>query len=118
MPTELDECKKNRQPSGLPVFISLFFLPRSGLVQQFIRRRFCSFMAYRTEKNYIYWMKRYIFFHHKRHPKDMEVQEIEAFLTHLAVQELLGHKDVSTTMIYNHVLRQKGIRPVKSPLDD
>jgi len=32
------------------------------------------------------------------------------------VQELLGHRDVSTTMIYLHVMR-KGALGVKSPMD-
>ena len=39
----------------------------------------------RTEDSYTDWVKRFILFHDKRHPKDMGKTEIEAFLTHLAV---------------------------------
>mgnify|MGYP001025394385 CR=1 FL=1 len=39
----------------------------------------------RTENTYVNWMKRYILFHKKRHPKEMGENEIEEFLTHLAV---------------------------------
>jgi len=39
----------------------------------------------RTEASYISWIKRYILYHNKRHPKDMGKKEVEAFLTHLAV---------------------------------
>jgi len=39
----------------------------------------------RTEKSYLSWIMRYIFFHNKRDPKEMANPEIEAFLSHLAV---------------------------------
>jgi integron integrase len=39
----------------------------------------------RTEQVYVDWIKRYILFHGKRHPKNLGAQDIEAFLTHLAV---------------------------------
>ncbi len=38
-----------------------------------------------TERSYIQWIKRFIFFHNKRHPKEMGVNEITEYLTHLAV---------------------------------
>ena len=40
----------------------------------------------RTEAQYVQWIRRYILFHDKRHPRDMGVAELEAFLTHLAVE--------------------------------
>ncbi|WP_036243031.1 integron integrase [Methylobacter luteus] len=40
----------------------------------------------RTEKQYVQWIKRFILFHGKRHPQEMGVSEVEAFLTHLAVE--------------------------------
>jgi hypothetical protein len=43
--------------------------------------------SYRTEQDYVGWITRYILFHDKRHPGDMGASEVEAFLTHLAVEE-------------------------------
>jgi integron integrase len=49
-------------------------------------REVCRVRHYssRTEKAYIHWIKRYIFYHDKRHPKDMDDNEINAFLSWLA----------------------------------
>ena len=52
------------------------------LVREAIYRKHYS---KRTEEAYIHWIKRYIFFHNKRHPLEMGRAEIEAFLTYLAV---------------------------------
>jgi len=50
-------------------------------VRQAIRTRHYS---PRTEKAYVHWIKRFIFFHNKRHPDTMGEREISAFLTDLA----------------------------------
>jgi len=41
----------------------------------------------RTEKTYLAWIRRFILFHSKRHPKEMGKPEVEMFLTHLAVDK-------------------------------
>jgi integrase len=53
-------------------------------VREAIRARYYS---RRTEKAYVHWIKRYIFFHGKRHPVEMSAAEVTAFLTALAVHE-------------------------------
>lgn len=65
----------------------------------------------RTEKAYVDWIKRFILFHGKRHPKDMGAPEIEAFLTHLAVNEHISASTQNQALaallfLYREVLRQ------------
>ena len=65
----------------------------------------------RTEETYLGWMKRFILFHGKRHPRDMGTQEVQQFLSHLAVE---GHVAASTqsqalsaiVFLYQQVLNQ------------
>src|ERR1700719_3660439 len=47
-------------------------------------------LAFRTEQVYLYWMRRYVKFHGRKHPRDMGAAEVEAFLTHLAVEAKVG----------------------------
>ncbi len=66
--------------------------------------------ALRTEQTYINWIKRYILFHHKRHPREMSVPEIEAYLTHLAVKKNVAASTQNQALsallfLYRHVLK-------------
>jgi len=54
------------------------------LVRDKIRFKHYSFS---TEKTYVHWIKHYILFHKKKHPVEMGKNEIEAYLTKLAVKD-------------------------------
>lgn len=53
-------------------------------VREAIRVRHYSL---RTERAYVEWVRRYVLFHGKRHPQELGRVEVEAFLSHLAVQK-------------------------------
>jgi integron integrase len=64
----------------------------------------------RTEEAYRHWIKRYLFFHHLRHPLEMGEREINAFLSHLAVQERVSASTQNQALaallfLYRHVLK-------------
>ncbi len=62
-------------------------VPKKKLLDQVRDAIRLKHYSIRTEEAYVNWIKRYIFFHHVRHPKEMGPREIEEFLTHLAVNE-------------------------------
>ena len=68
--------------------------------------------SYKTEKSYVNWIKRYILFHNKRHPKEMNGKEIEEFLTYLAVKENVAASTQNQALnailfLYKEVLKQE-----------
>jgi integron integrase len=58
--------------------------------------------SYRTEESYVGWYRRYVLWHGKRHPAEMGTAEVEAFLTHLAVNR--GLAAVSQNQALNALL--------------
>ncbi len=95
-------------------------------VRETIRHKHYSF---RTEKSYIAWIGRYIFFHNKRHPQEMGRAEIESFLTYLAVERkvsastqkqafsalLLLYRDVLNQNLYFSIDSVRTKRPKRLP---
>jgi integron integrase len=59
--------------------------PAPKLLDQVRDRIRVKHYSIRTETQYVQWVRRFILFHGKRHPRDMGAPEVEAFLTHLAV---------------------------------
>lgn len=59
--------------------------PPPKLLDQVRDRLRVKHYSIRTETQYLQWIRRFILFHGKRHPREMGAVEVEAFLTHLAV---------------------------------
>src|SRR5256885_6542412 len=64
----------------------------------------------RTEQAYVDWIKRYIHFHDKQHPRDLSAQHIERFLSHLAVERNVASSTQNQAksallFLYKEVLR-------------
>jgi integron integrase len=80
----------------------------------------------RTEKTYLEWVRLYILFHNKRHPREMGAPEINAFITHLVTQKNISASTQNQALsavlfLYRHVLKLEldqnllgAIRPTRS----
>jgi integron integrase len=89
---------------------------------EFLRNRHYSL---RTEKTYVGWVRQYILYHNKRHPREMGVVEINDFITHLVNQKTVSastqNQAISAILfLYRNVLNLQldekalvSIRPTK-----
>jgi integrase len=86
--------------------------PQKKLLDQLrevIRRKHYSAS---TAAAYVRWCRRYILFHNKRHPQDMGKMELEAFLSHLAIEGQVGASTQNQALnavvfLYRHVLEME-----------
>jgi integron integrase len=92
--------------------------PPKKLLDQTRERLRLKHYSIRTEESYVSWIKRFILFHNKRHPKDMGAAEIEEFLSHLAVKKRVAQSTQNQAMnaiifLYREILKIE----LKEPID-
>ena len=83
--------------------------PRPGLLQVVRSQIRTRHLSYRTEVVYLHWIRRFIRFHGRRHPREMGAPEVEQFLTHLAVERKVSASTQNQALqaflfLYRHVL--------------
>jgi integron integrase len=66
-------------------------------------------LAMRTEQAYLQWLRRYVVFHNRRHPRELGAPEVEQFLTYLAVHRKVSAATQNQALqallfLYRHVL--------------
>ena len=85
--------------------------PKTKLLDQVRDAIRLRHLSLRTEEAYLGWIRRFILFHHKRHPKDMGAEEVQAFLSHLAVHAQVAASTQNVALnallfLYRYVLHQ------------
>jgi len=70
----------------------------------------CRYYSRRTEEAYVHWIKRFIYFSGRRHPRELGEAEVTAFLSHLAVERKVAAGTQNQAMsallfLYRHVLQ-------------
>lgn len=100
--------------------------PPKKLLDQLSETLRAKHYSLRTEKTYISWVRRFILFHNKRHPREMGSPEINAFLSYLAVQKNVAASTQNQALsailfLYRYVLKTEldesaigDLRPAKS----
>ncbi|MGH8676143.1 MAG: integron integrase [Burkholderiales bacterium] len=82
------------------------------LLEQCRERLRVKHYSLRTEDAYLHWVRRFIYFHAKRHPREMGGREVEAFLSHLATVERVSPSTQNQALsallfLYREVLRKE-----------
>ena len=85
--------------------------PKTKLLAQMRAVLRLKHMRVRTEAAYVSWVRRFILFHDKRHPKDMGAEDIRAFVIHRAVRDKVAASTQNSAFnalvfLYRHVLKQ------------
>ena len=91
--------------------------PKPKLLDQVRHALRAKHYSLNTEETYVSWIKRFILFHHKRHPQEMNSPEIEQFLTHLAVDQNVAAATQNQALaallfLYQQVLQQPLLHPI------
>jgi integron integrase len=87
----------NSRKTSIPVFKSTRLLDQSREQIRYLH------YSLRTEEPCVYWVEKFICFHHKRHPRDIGPVQVEALLTHLAVERkvsVANHRQALSALLF------------------
>ncbi len=83
--------------------------PKPRLLDQVRQQIRVRHMSRSTEKSYVHWIRHFIHFHGKRHPKELGTDEVNAFLSHLATHRKVSASTQNQALcalvfLYKHVI--------------